>query len=223
VDDPDHPGEVRAGGALYRDGIAKISAFSRACDSDGLPILWLQDISGFDIGAEAERHGLLGYGSNLIYTNSTNSTPMFTVLLRKASGAGYYAMAGLPYDPVLQLSTPASRLSVMDGRTLAIATYNTKLDDDFEIVSQDPDERAAIEQGMLEVQQRIEADMDPYVAASQMDTDEIIPLGELRNWLELLVEASYQGYGYRRVKNPRIWSLHDLDALSRAVARGAAR
>jgi acetyl-CoA carboxylase carboxyltransferase component len=76
---------------------------------------------------------------------------------------------------------------------------------------------------MLEVQQRIEADMDPYVAASQMDTDEIIPLGELRNWLELLVEASYQGYGYRRVKNPRIWSLHDLDALSRAVARGAAR
>jgi acetyl-CoA carboxylase carboxyltransferase component len=223
VDDPDHPGQQRAGGALYRDGIAKISAFSRACDSDGLPILWLQDISGFDIGAEAERHGLLGYGSNLIYTNSTNTTPMFTVLLRKASGAGYYAMAGLPYDPVLQLSTPASRLSVMDGRTLAIATYNTKLDDDFEIVSQDPDERAAIEQGMLEVQQRIEADMDPYVAASQMDTDEIIPLGELRNWLELLVEASYQGYGYRRVKNPRIWSLHDLDALSRAVARGAAR
>ena len=223
VDDPDHPGEVRAGGALYRDGIAKISAFSRACDSDGLPILWLQDISGFDIGAEAERHGLLGYGSNLIYTNSTNTTPMFTVLLRKASGAGYYAMAGLPYDPVLQLSTPASRLSVMDGRTLAIATYNTKLDDDFEIMTQDPVERAEIEAGMLEVQKRIEADMDPYVAAAQMDTDEIIPLGELRAWLEVLVEASYQGFGYRRVKNARIWSLHDLDALSRAVARGAAR
>ena len=223
VDDPDHPGEVRAGGALYRDGIAKISAFSRACNSDGLPILWLQDISGFDIGAEAERHGLLGYGSNLIYTNSTNATPMFTVLLRKASGAGYYAMAGLPYDPVVQLSTPASRLSVMDGRTLAIATYNTKLDDDFEILTQDPVERAAIEAGMRDTQTRIEADMDPYVAAAQMDTDEIIPLGELRAWLELLVEASYQGYGYRRVKNSRIWSLHDLDALSRAVARGAAR
>ena len=58
---------------------------------------------GFDIGVEAERQGLLGYGSNLIYTNSTNTVPMFTVLLRKASGAGYYAMAGLPYEPVVQL------------------------------------------------------------------------------------------------------------------------
>ena len=86
-----------------------------------------------------------------------------------------------------------------------------------------PAERAEIEAGMLEVQKRIEADMDPYVAAAQMDTDEIIPLGELRAWLEVLVEASYQGFGYRRVKNARIWSLHDLDALSRAVARGAAR
>ena len=60
------------------------------------------------------------------------TTPMFTVLLRKASGAGYYAMSGLPYDPVVQLSTCLSRLSVMEGRTLAIATYNTKLDDDFQ-------------------------------------------------------------------------------------------
>jgi 3-methylcrotonyl-CoA carboxylase beta subunit len=141
VGDPEHPGGMRPGGILYRAGIAKISAFSRACDADGIPLIWLQDISGFDIGAEAERQGLLSYGSNLIYTNSTNTVPMFTVLLRKASGAGYYAMAGLPYDPVVQLSTCISRLSVMEGRTLAIATYNTKLDDDFEIVSQDPAER----------------------------------------------------------------------------------
>jgi 3-methylcrotonyl-CoA carboxylase beta subunit len=107
--------------------------------------IWLQDISGFDIGAEAERQGLLAYGSSLIYTNSTNTVPMFTVLLRKASGAGYYAMAGLPYDPVVQLSTCISRLSVMEGRTLAIATYNTKLGDDFQILSQDPAERQAIQ------------------------------------------------------------------------------
>ena len=97
---PSSRGAQRAGGILYREGIAKISAFSRACNDDGIPLVWLQDISGFDIGVEAERHGLLGYGSSLIYTNSTNTMPMFTVLLRKASGAGYYAMAGLPYDPV---------------------------------------------------------------------------------------------------------------------------
>jgi len=143
----DHPvlrGEKRPGGILYRDGIAKISQFSRCCNDDGIPIVWLQDISGFDIGVEAERLGLLGYGSSLIYTNSTNTTPMFTVLLRKASGAGYYAMAGLPYRPVVQLATPVTRLSVMEGRTLAIGAYRTKLDDQFRVVADSEEEAVGL-------------------------------------------------------------------------------
>ena len=214
VGDPERCDHQRPAAILYRGGIAKISAFSRACNADGIPIIWLQDISGFDVGAEAEAQGLLGYGSSLIYTNSTNDVPMFTVLLRKASGAGYYAMAGLPYDPVVQLSTTISRLSVMEGRTLAIATYNTKLDDDFEIVTQDPGERAEIEAGMKAVAARIEADMDPFVAGRQMDTDEIIRLDELRPWLSALVEMAYQNTGSRRIKNPRIWALHDLAVIA---------
>jgi len=222
IDDPEHPGSRRPAGILYRGGIAKVSAFSRACNDDGIPIIWLQDISGFDIGVEAERHGLLAYGSSLIYTNSTNSVPMFTVLLRKASGAGYYAMNGLPYDPVVQLSTCLSRLSVMEGRTLAIAAYNTKLDDDFEIATSDPDERRKIEAGMRQVEARIERDMDPFVAARQMDTDEIVELGALRDWLVALVEMAYQATGYRRIKNPRIWSMHDLGVLTAAATRAGA-
>jgi acetyl-CoA carboxylase carboxyltransferase component len=214
LDDPEHHGRLKPAGILYKEGIAKLAAFSRACNDDGLPLVWLQDISGFDIGVEAEQLGLLGYGSSLIYTNSTNSTPMFTVLLRKASGAGYYAMAGMPYEPVVQLSTTLTRLAVMEGRTLAIATFNTKLDDDFEIQTADAKERAAIEQGMREVEQRIEEDMSPYRSAAQMDTDEIVCLDELRPWLLALAEMAYQQSGYRRIKNPRIWSLHDLAALS---------
>jgi len=212
-----HPrvrGETRPGGILYREGIAKISAFSRACNDDGIPIVWLQDISGFDIGPEAEKDGLLGYGSNLIYTNSTNDVPMITVLLRKASGAGYYAMTGLPYDPVVQLSTPVTRLAVMEGRTLAIGAFNTKLDDNFRILSEDPDERAEIEAGMKAVEDRITHDMDPYRSARQMDTDEIVAMHELRDYLRVVVEMSYQSIGYRRVKNPRIWSIHDLNVLT---------
>ena len=216
IDDPEHHGKKKPAGILYKEGIAKVAAFSRACNADGIPIVWLQDISGFDIGVEAEQLGLLGYGSSLIYTNSTNEVPMFTVLLRKASGAGYYAMAGLPYEPVVQLSTPLTRQSVMEGRTLAIATYNTKLDDDFEIASEDEEERAEIAAGMAAVEARIEADMDPYQSASQMDTDELVALSELRPWLVTLAELAYQSIGYRRVKNPRIWSLHDLAALSEA-------
>jgi acetyl-CoA carboxylase carboxyltransferase component len=212
----DHPvlrGEKRPGGILYRDGIAKISQFSRCCNDDGIPIVWLQDISGFDIGVEAEKQGLLGYGSSLIYTNSTNTVPMVTVLLRKASGAGYYAMAGMPYDPVAQLATPISRLAVMEGRTLAIGAFNTKLDDSFEVVAETEAERERIRAGMAEVEARITADMDPVKAACQMDVDEVVRFDEIRPYLEVLIEASYQGYGYRRVKNPRIWSLHDIAIL----------
>jgi acetyl-CoA carboxylase carboxyltransferase component len=214
VDDPEHHDATKPAGILYKEGIAKVAAFSRACNDDGIPIVWLQDISGFDIGVEAERLGLLSYGSSLIYTNSTNSVPMFTVLLRKASGAGYYAMAGMPYEPVVQLSTPLARLSVMEGRTLAIAAFNTKLDDEFQIAVDDPAERKRIEDGMRSTEERIESDMDPYRAASQMDTDEIVSMSELRPWLAALAEMAYQASGYRRVKNPRIWSLHDVAALA---------
>jgi len=213
----DHPverGSQRPGGILYRDGIAKISQFSRACDSDGIPIVWLQDISGFDIGVEAEKQGLLGYGSNLIYTNSTNRVPMFTVLLRKASGAGYYAMAGLPYAPIMQLGTPITRLAVMEGRTLAIGAFNTKLDDNFEVATEDETEAGRVRKGMQEVERRIEDDMDPGRSAAQRDIDEIVTPGELRTYLEAAVEMAYQSIGYRRIKNPRIWSMHDLAVLT---------
>jgi biotin carboxyl carrier protein len=210
----DEPGQgKRLGGVLYREGIAKLTTFVRTCADDGVPVIWLQDISGFDIGVEAEMQGLLGYGSNLIYANSTHTAPVFTVLLRKASGAGYYAMSGMPYEPLLQLATPLTRLAVMEGRTLAIAAFNSKLDDDFKIATEDPKERAEIEAGMDEVANRIEQDMSPVRAASRMDVDEVVPLGTLRSWLECLVEMSWQSTGYRRTKNPRIWSLHDLNVL----------
>jgi 3-methylcrotonyl-CoA carboxylase beta subunit len=211
---PEMRDRTRPGGILYREGISKISQFSRTCNSDGIPIIWLQDISGFDIGFEAEKHGLLGFGSNLLYTNSTNTVPMLTVLLRKASGAGYYAMTGLPYEPIAQLSTPMTRLAVMEGRTLAIGAFRTKLDDSFNIITKDPKERTEIEAGMKAVEARIEADMDPYKSARQMDTDEIISLPEVRDYLMTLVEMCYQSFGYRRVKNPRIWSMHDIHVLT---------
>ena len=67
---------------------------------------------------------------------------------------------------------------------------------------------------MKKVEDRIEADMDPYKTARQMDTDEIVAMHELRDYLMTLVEMCYQSIGYRRIKNPRIWSMHDLHALT---------
>jgi len=190
---PTLPRQQRAGGILYREGVKKLARFSRMLNDDGIPLCWLQDVAGFDVGIEAEKQGLLGYGSSLIYANSTHTTPMMTVLLRKASGAGYYAMAGMPYDPVLQLSTPITRLAVMEGQTLALGTFSNQQD----------------EQAMKQVVDRIERDMDPYRSACLMDTDEIVSVAEIRLYLEFFAESSYQSIGYRRIKNPRIWSLHD--------------
>ena len=208
----------RPGGILYREGVSKISTFVRACNDDGIPIVWLQDISGFDVGAQAEQQGLLGYGSNLIYANSNHETPMVSVLLRKASGAGYYAMAGMPYDPVLQLSTPVTRLSVMEGKTLAIGAYHSKLDANFKIKISDKKEKSQIENGMKAIEERIERDMDPYISASNLDTDEIVALQGIRNYLVCVIDASYQSQGTRRIKNPRIWSLHDLKLLEEQLS-----
>ena len=132
-------------------------------------------------------------------------------------------MHGMPYDPVVQLSTSISRLSVMEGRTLAIATYRTKLDDNFEIATTDAQERDAITAGMRDVEAKVEQDMDPVVAANQMDTDEVIELASLRPWLCALVEMSYQDPAARRTKNPRIWSLHDLQVLYGSASNLAGR
>jgi acetyl-CoA carboxylase carboxyltransferase component len=102
----------------------------------------------------------------------------------------------------------------MEGKTLAIGAYNAKLDDNFNIVASSPEEAAEIRRGMEAVEARIERDMDPVGAASRMDVDEIVCPGELRAWIEAAVAMSYQSIGYRRVKNPRIWSLHDLAAIA---------
>lgn len=209
-----HPYEKeqkRPGGILYREGVKKLSRFSRMLNEDGIPMIWLMDVSGFDVGMAAEKEGLLSYGSSLIYGNSTVTTPMMTVLLRKASGAGFYAMAGTPYDPLWQLSTPFARLAVMEGHTLAIGAFNTKLDDDFNIIASNDEEKRKIQTAMKEVSDRIERDMDPYKSASQMDTDEIVSLGDLRRYLVAYAEVSYQSTGYRRIKNPRIWSIFDQE------------
>lgn len=205
--------QMRLGGVLYEQTITKISAFRRACEEDGLPLIWLQDVAGFDIGPDAEARGLLGLGSSLIYGNANAAQPNCTVLLRKASGAGYYAMHGLPYAPDLQLGTVLSRQAVMDGRTLAMARYRPKLDDNFEIASEDPEERAAIAAGMAKVEAQIDADMDYRAMASRGDCDAIVELAQLRSWLRVFVEASYQSTGFRKHKNRRIWSLHDLSRL----------
>lgn len=219
---PRNPRARRAGSILYREGVAKMATFARHCDTDGLPLVWFQDVAGFDIGREAEAEGLLGHGSSLIHTNANLRIPVIAVLLRRASGAGYYAQSGLPYEPMVQLSTPMTRLAVMEGRTLARATCGrgSKRPPDSGpggAPATPPPHDSGGKPDMFPdfeaIRSRIERDMDPYETAARMDTDEIVSVEELRLWLEALVEMGYQATGIRRIRNPRIWSLHDLEVL----------
>src|SRR5262249_49505111 len=119
--------------------------------------------------------------------------------------------------------TRAPRLGGRGARPPAIGPYRTKLDDDFNVAAATPAEADRIRAGMEEVEARITRDMDPVLAARQMDTDEVVTMAELREYLEAIVEMSYQAYGYRRIKNARIWSLHDLKALSPGARRARRR
>jgi acetyl-CoA carboxylase carboxyltransferase component len=107
-----------------------------------------------------------------------------------------------------------TRLAVMEGRTLALGTYHARLDDGFNVVAKTPEEAEEARRGMQAVEERINREMDPVLAASRMDVDEIVTPGELRLYLEAAVAMAYQATGHRRVKNSRIWSLHDLKVLT---------
>ena len=111
-------------------------------------------------------------------------------------------------------SVPITRLAVMEGRTLAIGAFRTKLDDNFNIMADSEEEAQKVREGMQKVEERITKDMNPVLAAARRDIDEIIHPSEIRTYLEAAVTMSYQAIGYRRVKNPRIWSLHDIKVLT---------
>ena len=115
--------------------------------------------------------------------------------------------------PVAVIAAMADVCRGAEKHLLTRGRTSHRLDDQFEIITTDPEARAKIEAGMKSVEARIEDDMDPLRAASQMDTDEVVPLAELRGYLEATVEMCYQATGARRVKNPRIWSMHDLKTL----------
>lgn len=119
----------RMGSVLTRESILKMIRIVRDARAEGLPIIWLQDVSGFDIGETAEREGLLRHGAHLLraLTQTDDDAPHLTLCLRKASGAGYYAMKGRPFAPALIAGTVLTRLEVMAPHVLANTMYDAKM------------------------------------------------------------------------------------------------
>ena len=122
----DYPG---IGGKLYRQGLIKMNEFVTLCGRDRIPIMWIQDTSGIDVGDTAERAELLGLGQSLIYSIQQTDIPMMLVVLRKGTAAAHYVMGGPTANDhnAFTLGAPTTEIYVMHGETAAVAAFGRRL------------------------------------------------------------------------------------------------
>jgi 3-methylcrotonyl-CoA carboxylase beta subunit len=124
------PGErPRAGGIVYTESAEKAAYFIENAGREGIPLLFVQDVSGFMVGPEAERSGIIRAGAQFVEAMATAVVPKLVLTLNHASGAGYYAMAGQGFDPDFMLSLPTGRMGVMEGDSAAQAVYGSRAGD----------------------------------------------------------------------------------------------
>ncbi|ARU62279.1 carboxylase [Tumebacillus avium] len=162
------------GGVLFVDSSDKAAKFITLCDAFNIPLLFLADVPGFMIGTKVERAGIIRHGAKLISAMSEASVPKISVVVRKAYGAGLYAMAGPAFEPDACLALPTASIAVMGPEAAVNAVYANKIADLPE------EERAAFIEAKREEYRQ---DIDIYKLASEMIIDAIVDPNELRNEL----------------------------------------
>ncbi|MGX6442051.1 acyl-CoA carboxylase subunit beta [Neobacillus sp. K501] len=163
------------GGVLFVDSADKGAKFIQLCDAFHIPLLFLTDVPGFMIGTKVERAGIIRHGAKLIAAMSSATVPKISVIVRKAYGAGLYAMAGPAFEPDCCIALPTAQIAVMGPEAAVNAVYSNKIN---EIT--DPKERIAYVQAK---HQEYKEHIDIYKLASELIVDEIVAASELRNVL----------------------------------------
>ncbi|QSX00631.1 acyl-CoA carboxylase subunit beta [Haloterrigena alkaliphila] len=163
-------------GAIFPDAAEKAAQFIWTCDAYDVPLLYLCDTPGFMAGSGVEKEGILEQGKRMIYATSSATVPKQSVVVRKAYGAGIYAMSGPAYDPESVLGLPSGEIAIMGPEAAINAVYANKL-----AAIDDPEERAEKEQ---ELRKEYREDIDVHRMASEVVIDEIVPPSELRDELE---------------------------------------
>jgi len=183
----DYPG---IGGKLYRQGLIKMNEFVTLCGRDRIPIVWLQDTSGIDVGDVAEKAELLGLGQSLIYSIQQTDVPMMLIVLRKGSAAAHYVMGGPTANRhnAFSLGTAASEIYVMHGETAAVATYARRLVKEKEAGRP----LASVIEKMNQLAQDYYDKSRPLFCAKTGMLDEIVPISDLRGYLVAFAGAVYQ-------------------------------
>ena len=178
------------GGKLYRQGLVKMNEFVTLCGRDRIPLIWLQDTTGIDVGDDAEKAELLGLGQSLIYSIEANGLPSLQVTLRKASAAAHYVLGGPQGNNTnaYSIGTAACEYYVMPGETAANAMYSRKL---VKASKAGEDMTPIIDQMNKMIQLYTDKSRPAYCAKMGM-VDEIVDMTELRPYLQAFTEAVYQ-------------------------------
>lgn len=176
----------RFGGIVYTESAEKTAYFIENCDRHSTPLLFVQDVSGFMVGAEAEHSGIIRAGARFVEAMATAKVPKLVLTVNHASGAGYYAMAGQGFDPDFIFSLPTGRMGVMEGDSAAQAIFGTQLEK-LKVEGKEPDEALLAE--MQKVRETYDKELDAKHAAARGLVDAILTPEELRNALILALRT----------------------------------
>ncbi len=176
----------RFGGIVYTESAEKTAYFIENCDRHSTPLLFVQDVSGFMIGAEAEHSGIIRAGARFVEAMATATVPKIVLTVNHASGAGYYAMAGQGFDPDFIFSLPTGRMGVMEGDSAVQAIFGTQLEK-LKKEGKEPDEALLAE--MQKVRETYDRELDAKHAAARGLVDAIVTPENLRHSLILALQT----------------------------------
>jgi len=180
-------GAPKFGGIVYTESAEKVAYFIETCNRHRTPLLFIQDVSGFMVGPEAEHSGIIRAGARFVEAMATAAVPKIVLTINHASGAGYYAMAGQGFDPDFIFSWPTGRMGVMEGDSAVQAVFGSELER-LRKNGQEPDAQLEIE--MRKVRETYERDLDAKYAAARGFVDAVIAPEETRDVLELALRLS---------------------------------
>lgn len=182
------PSEMQFGGVIYSDSADKATRFIANCNQKKIPLVFLQDVTGFMVGSKSEHGGIIKDGAKMVNAVSNSVVPKFTIVIGNSYGAGNYAMCGKAYDPRLIAAWPSAELAVMSGNSAAKVLLQ------IETASLKKQGKTITEKDEKELFNKIKARYDeqisPYYAASRIWTDAVIDPLDTRKWISMGIEAA---------------------------------
>jgi len=181
-------GEMRFGGVIYSESADKATRFIANCNQKKIPLVFLQDVTGFMVGSKSEHGGIIKDGAKMVNAVSNSVVPKFTVIIGNSYGAGNYAMCGKAYDPRLIVAWPSAELAVMSGNSAAkvlLQIETASLKKKGEKIT--PEKEAEL---FNKIKERYDEQISPYYAAARLWTDAIIDPLETRKWISMGIEAA---------------------------------